>query len=187
MWWLNPISTCEERKGSEVELSMQTIGKLGMRYFSRGAPKPKAFADDTDQRNGADHLDRSSRLEGSTEVHLSGLGWYFVPGVRNPVGVRDERDRPGNFARLANGRTSAGRSVHSGSLQGSEEQLKSGGHFREVAPVVVLVRVLQALIKVKDGPLILRCLIWRRLTGGLQIELNLGPMLLQGREQLRGR
>jgi hypothetical protein len=138
---------------------MQTIGRLGMRYFSRESSKPKTFVDEIDSLNGTDHVDRSPN-----EVQLSGVGWYFVP-----IGVRDERDRKGYFARLANGRTSA-RGVHSGHWMGEQ----SGGHNaepwsgssaehttesgeEELPSIAVLVHVLQALIKAKEGHSTLRC------------------------------
>jgi hypothetical protein len=141
-----------------------------MRYLSRRSSKPKMFDDET-LLNGTD-MDR--RPEFSTEVHLSGLGWYFVPGGRNSVGVWDERDRKGYFARLAKGRTST-RGVHSGHLMGSE-LLSSCYHEQDSGPwsgssaehtfdsgeeerssAVVLVHVLQALIKAKEGRMTSRC------------------------------
>ena len=135
---------------------------LGMRYFSKESSKSKMFVDENDL-NGTDHVDRSPRHE---EVHLSGLGWYVVPGVRNTVGLRDDRDRKSFFARLANVRTSA-RGVHSGYLMGLEQP---GGHAagpwsgssaehssdlgeEERSSAVVLVHVLQALIRAKKGHL----------------------------------
>ncbi len=138
-----------------------------MRYFSRESSKSKLLADETDSLNGTDHVDRSSNLN---EVQLSGLGWYFAP-----IGVRDERDRKGCFARLANGRRSA-RGVHSGHLIGdqlpaahkAEPCGSSVGHLsdsgeEEKSSVLLLVHVLQALIKAKGGHSTPRCcfFMWR--------------------------
>ncbi len=145
---------------------------LGMRYFSKESSKSRMLVDET-ELNGADHVDRSPRQE---EVHLTGLGWYVVPGVRNTVGLRDDRDRKSFFARLANVRTSASRNrgVHSGYLMGLEQP---GGHAgpwsgssvehtsdsgeEERSSAVVLVHVLQALIRAKKGSLTRRCVfVW---------------------------